>query len=62
MIPSRIFDILSLQAENRPNDKCLNDKRNGEWKSISTQKYFESVNFISAALIEMELNLRIKLH
>ena len=53
MIPSRIFDILSLQAENRPNDKCLNDKKNGEWKSISTQKYFESVNFISAALIEM---------
>ena len=53
MIPSRIFDILSVQAENRPNDKCLNDKRNGEWKSISTQKYFGSVNFISAALIEM---------
>ena len=53
MTPSRIFDILSLQAENRPNDKCLNDKKNGEWKSISTQKYFESVNFISAALIEM---------
>ena len=53
MIPSRIFDILSVQAENRPNDKCLNDKRNGEWKSISTQKYFESVNFISSALIEM---------
>ena len=44
---------MSVQAENRPNDKCLNDKRNGEWKSISTQKYFESVNFISAALIEM---------
>ena len=53
MIPSRIFDILSVQAENSPNDKCLNDKRNGEWKSISTQKYFGSVNFISAALIEM---------
>ena len=53
MIHSRIFDILSVQAENRPNDKCLNDKRNGEWKSISTQKYFGSVNFISAALIEM---------
>ena len=53
MIPSRIFDILSVKAENRPNDKCLNDKRNGEWKSISTHKYFESVNFISASLIEM---------
>ncbi len=55
MIPSRIFDILSVQAESRPNDKCLNDKRNGEWKSISTQKYFQSVNFITAALIEMEV-------
>lgn len=53
MMPSRIFDILSVQAKNRPNDKCLNDKINGEWKSISTQKYFESVNFISVALIEM---------
>ena len=53
MIPSRIFDILNVQAEKRPNDKCLNDKRNGEWKPTSTQKYFESVNFISAALIEM---------
>ena len=53
MMPSRIFDILSVQAKNSPNDKCLNDKINGEWKSISTQKYFESVNFISVALIEM---------
>ena len=53
MIPSRIFDILSMQAEKHPNEKCLNDKRNGQWKSISTQKYFKSVNFISAALIKI---------
>ena len=53
MFPSRIFDILSIQAENHPIEKCLNDKVKGDWKSISTQKYFESANFISAALIEM---------
>tara|TARA_B100001173_G_scaffold312066_1_gene331504 strand:- start:12 stop:1781 length:1770 start_codon:yes stop_codon:yes gene_type:complete len=53
MKPSRIFDILSIQVETHPIEKCLNDKRNGNWKSISTQKYFESVNFISTALIEM---------
>ena len=53
MKPSRIFDILSIQAENHPIEKCLNYKRNGNWESISTQKYFECVNFISAALVEM---------
>ena len=53
MKPSRIFDILSIQVEVHPLDKCLSDKRNGKWKSLSTQKYYESVNLISAALIEM---------
>lgn len=55
MKPSRIFDILSIQVEVHPLDKCLSDKRNGKWKSLSTQKYYESVNLISAALIEMEV-------
>ncbi len=53
MTPSRIFDILSFQVESCPMDSCLNDKRNGKWKALSTQKYFESVNHVSAALIEM---------
>ena len=53
MTPSRIFDILSIQVESHPLEKCLSDKRNGCWESISTQKFFESVNHISAALIEM---------
>lgn len=52
-IPSRIFDILSIQAETHPIDKCLIDKRNGKWKPISTQKFLETVNLVSAALIEM---------
>ena len=53
MTPSRIFDILVIQAKTRPLDICLSDKRNGKWKSLSTQKYYESANLISAALIEM---------
>ena len=53
MTPSRIFDILSFQVETHPLEKCLSDKRNGNWESISTLKYFESVNHVSAALIEM---------
>ena len=53
MTPSRIFDILSIQLESSPMDRCLNDKRNEKWNALSTQKFFESVNFISAALIEM---------
>ena len=53
MTPSRIFDILSIQVESHPLEKCLSDKRNGCWESISTQKFFESVNYVSAALIEM---------
>jgi len=53
MIPSRIFDILSIQEETHPLDKCLSDKRNGKWESLSTQKYYESANLISAAFIEM---------
>ena len=53
MTPSRIFDILSIQVKSHPLEKCLSDKRNGCWESISTQKFFESVNYVSAALIEM---------
>ncbi len=53
MTPSRIFDILSIQVESHPLEKCLSDKRNGCWESISTEKFFESVNYVSSALIEM---------
>jgi long-chain acyl-CoA synthetase len=53
MKPTRIFDILSFQLEHHPLDNCLNDKRNGEWIALSTKKYFESANYVSAALIDM---------
>lgn len=53
MEPTRIFDILHLQAENFPIDNCLNDKRGGKWKALSTLEYLESVNSVSYALIKM---------
>lgn len=53
MEPTRIFDILSFQVENHPLEKCLNDKRGGNWKPLSSEKFLQSVNYVSAALIEM---------
>ena len=53
MTPSRIFDILSIQRKKKPLDRCLNDKKNGKWETLSTQKFYESANLISTALIEM---------
>ena len=61
MEPSRIFDILSFQVENHPLEKCLIDKRNGMWESLSTKKYFEYVNHISSALIAMGVKPQDKL-
>ncbi|MBT3444161.1 MAG: AMP-binding protein, partial [Flavobacteriaceae bacterium] len=61
MEPSRIFDILSFQVENHPLEKCLIDKRNGMWESLSTKKYFEFVNHISSALIAMGVKPQDKL-
>ena len=61
MTPSRIFDILSIQVKTHPLDKCLSDKRNGKWKSLSTQKYYESANLISTALIEMGVRPQYKI-
>lgn len=53
MKPSRIFDILKIQLENTPIENCLNDKKAGVWKSVSTGQFFESAQLVGAALIEM---------
>ena len=51
MQPSRIFDILSILVQAHPLERCLSDKKNGVWESHSTEKFFESANYISAALL-----------
>ena len=55
-MPTRIFDFLSYQLKQRPLDRALNTKYNGEWKSTSTANYASSADLMSAAF----LNLKIK--
>ena len=55
-MPTRIFDFLSYQLKQRPLDRALNTKYNGEWKSTSTAEYASSSDLMSAAF----LNLKIK--
>ena len=55
-MPTRIFDFLSYQLKQRPLDRALNTKYNGEWKSTSTAEYASSADLMSAAF----LNLKIK--
>ena len=55
-MPTRIFDFLSYQLKQRPLDRALNTKYNGEWKSTSTADYASSADLMSAAF----LNLKIK--
>ena len=55
-MPTRIFDFLSYQLKQRPLDRALNTKYNGEWKCTSTAEYASSADFMSAAF----LNLKIK--
>jgi len=55
-MPTRIFDFLSYQLKQRPLDRALNTKYNGEWKSTSTAEYTSSADLMSAAF----LNLKIK--
>ena len=55
-MPTRIFDFLSYQLKQRPLDRALNTKYNGEWKCTSTAEYASSADLMSAAF----LNLKIK--
>ena len=53
MQPSRIFDILSILVHQHPLERCLSDKINGVWMPLSTEKFFESANYVSAALLAL---------
>jgi long-chain acyl-CoA synthetase len=50
---TRLFDFPHYQLENRPLEKCLVNKINGEWKPVSTADFVDKSAKISRALIEM---------
>ena len=49
----RLFDFAYYHLENHPLEKLFSTKKNGEWKSISSQEFIDTANAISRALIEM---------
>lgn len=53
----RLFDIPYFQMNQFPNDSMFVTKRNGEWQSISTERFLQKVNAISCGLIELGVKL-----
>lgn len=51
--PTRLFDFPYYQLANRPLEKMLNTKINGEWKSYSTQGFIDDLNKISRGLMRL---------
>lgn len=52
MKPTRLFDFLALQLE-KPLEKCLNTKYNGQWVATSTQQFYDKVQQASRKLHQM---------
>ncbi|MFK8060897.1 MAG: long-chain fatty acid--CoA ligase [Polaribacter sp.] len=50
---TRLFDFPFYQLNNKPIQKSLNFKKNGIWHSISTKKYINSANKVSASLLSL---------
>ena len=43
----RLFDFAYYHLENHPLEKLFSTKKNGEWKSISSQEFIDTANAIS---------------
>jgi len=55
---TRLFDIIQHQKANSPKEKALSGKRNGEWKSYSTDECLDNYNKISRGLIGLEVQAK----
>ncbi len=49
----RLFDCLSFQMEKFPKDDMLAAKENGKWKTYSTREIHQSVNSLTAGLLQL---------
>jgi long-chain acyl-CoA synthetase len=50
---ARIFDILDRYIQKFPKPDALSSKINGEWKKISTQEYYDQVQFMSYGFLKL---------
>ena len=51
MIAKRLFDFVTIQAEENPIDKSLSYKYNGAWRHFSSKEFKEQVDLFSRAFI-----------
>ena len=60
--PRRLFDAIAWQLQRFPKPDMLNAKENGAWKNYSTQQVEETVNKLSAGLLQLGVERRRPLH
>jgi long-chain acyl-CoA synthetase len=54
--PKRLFDCISSQLEKFPKEDMLAAKENGKWRTYSTLKIQESVNSLTAGLLQLGIS------
>lgn len=50
---TRLFDFITYQQENYPQENSYVYKKDNKWKSISTQKFIDLANTVSRALLNL---------
>ncbi len=53
MQPTRLFDFIDYQLNNRPLAKAINTKYNGQWEATSSEEFYQKAQAISRALLNM---------
>ena len=53
MQPTRLFDFIEFQRQQRPLENTINTKYNGTWEGLSSQAFYDQGQLISSALHEM---------
>lgn len=49
----RLFDFIYIQQKNYPQQQCMTSRLAGEWRSVSTNEFIETMNNVSAGLLEL---------
>ncbi len=52
----RLFDLIPFQLENYPRADCITDKKDGIWKSYSTEEVKSIIDKFSLGLLKLGLN------
>ena len=53
MQPTRLFDFIEFQRQQRPLENTINTKYNGTWEGLSSQAFYDQGELISSAQYQM---------